>query len=124
MAEARIISAEAVPWSKPAGHVEAYSKYLVDPDRVATRHFDFRVSLYQPRGYAASHRHEAAEQIYYILRGTALVTLDGTPHVLRAHDLAFIPPGVEHSISNSGFEDLVFVVVTSPPEAGSRGDDA
>jgi mannose-6-phosphate isomerase-like protein (cupin superfamily) len=124
MARAAVISAERVPWSQPPGHFEAYSKYLVDPDRTDSRHFDFRVSIYQPRGYAAVHRHEAAEQIYYILRGTALVTLDGEPHVLHPHDLAFIPPGVDHGISNSGFEDLVFIVVTSPPETGSRGDGA
>jgi mannose-6-phosphate isomerase-like protein (cupin superfamily) len=26
----------------------------------------------------------------------------------------FLPPGVEHAISNSGLVDLVFLVITSP----------
>jgi len=27
----------------------------------------------------------------------------------------FLPPGIEHSIANSGLVDLVFLVITSPP---------
>jgi mannose-6-phosphate isomerase-like protein (cupin superfamily) len=34
--------------------------------------------------------------------------------VVRKHDVIFLPPGVEHSIANSGITDLVFLVVTSP----------
>ena len=35
-------------------------------------------------------------------------------HVVRKHDFIFLPPGVEHAISNSGVVDLVFLVITSP----------
>jgi len=38
----------------------------------------------------------------------------GQNHVMRKHDFIFLPPGVEHAISNSGLVDLVFLVVTSP----------
>ena len=34
--------------------------------------------------------------------------------VVRKHDVIFVPPGVEHAISNTGLVDLVFLVVTSP----------
>jgi oxalate decarboxylase/phosphoglucose isomerase-like protein (cupin superfamily) len=33
---------------------------------------------------------------------------------VRKHDVIFLPPGVEHAISNAGLVDLVFLVVTSP----------
>jgi oxalate decarboxylase/phosphoglucose isomerase-like protein (cupin superfamily) len=33
---------------------------------------------------------------------------------VRKHDVIFLPPGVEHAISNTGLVDLVFLVVTSP----------
>ena len=36
-------------------------------------------------------------------------------HVVRKQDFIFLPPGVEHAISNSGLVDLVFLVITSPP---------
>jgi oxalate decarboxylase/phosphoglucose isomerase-like protein (cupin superfamily) len=34
--------------------------------------------------------------------------------VVRKHDVIYLPPGVEHSINNTGLVDLVFIVVTSP----------
>ena len=34
--------------------------------------------------------------------------------VVRKHDFIFLPPGVDHSIENTGLTDLVFLVVTSP----------
>jgi oxalate decarboxylase/phosphoglucose isomerase-like protein (cupin superfamily) len=33
---------------------------------------------------------------------------------VRKHDFIFLPPGVEHAISNSGLFDLVFLAITSP----------
>jgi oxalate decarboxylase/phosphoglucose isomerase-like protein (cupin superfamily) len=33
---------------------------------------------------------------------------------VRKHDYIFLPPGIDHSISNTGLFDLVFLVVTSP----------
>jgi mannose-6-phosphate isomerase-like protein (cupin superfamily) len=40
--------------------------------------------------------------------------IDGKSHVARKHDVIFLPPGVPHSINNTGLVDLVFLVVTSP----------
>ena len=40
--------------------------------------------------------------------------IDGTRRVVRRHDVIFIPPGVEHALHNTGFQDLVFIVVTTP----------
>jgi oxalate decarboxylase/phosphoglucose isomerase-like protein (cupin superfamily) len=34
--------------------------------------------------------------------------------VVRRHDVIFLPPGVEHAISNTGVSDLIFIVATSP----------
>jgi mannose-6-phosphate isomerase-like protein (cupin superfamily) len=46
--------------------------------------------------------------------------IDGTNHVVRKHDFIFLPPGVEHSIANTGVVDLVFLVVTSPVTDGDQ----
>jgi mannose-6-phosphate isomerase-like protein (cupin superfamily) len=40
----------------------------------------------------------------------------GERRVVRRHDVIFLPPGVEHAITNSGLTDLVFLVITSPPD--------
>jgi len=46
--------------------------------------------------------------------GGLLMEIAGQNHVVRRHDVIFLPPGVEHAISNTGLVDLVFLVITSP----------
>ena len=113
--KAKIMRIEEAFWEQPPAHFDAFSKLLVHPTNSATRYFDFRLSSYQPKGYAEVHAHEVAENIYYILQGRGMVELDGEKHVVEPHTVIHIPPGVRHGIFNTGLEDLVFIVVASPP---------
>jgi quercetin dioxygenase-like cupin family protein len=105
-----------VPWEEPPEHYGgAYSKMLVRPETGA-RHLDYRISCYQPRAHVAPHAHKIQEQIYHVLEGEGLMEIAGERRVVRKHDVIFLPPGVEHAISNTGLTDLVFLVITSPPD--------
>ena len=104
-----------VPWLEfPAHHGGALSKPLVMPDTTGAHHIDYRISMYQPMAYVKVHRHKVQEQVYHVIEGEGLMEIDGERHVVRKHDYVFLPPGVDHSISNTGLVDLVFLVVTSP----------
>ena len=92
----------------------ALSKPLVRPENAATRHIDYRISMYQPMAYVKKHAHKVQEQVYHVLEGEGLMEIDNETRVVRKHDVIFLAPGVEHSIANSGLTDLVFLVVTSP----------
>ena len=70
--------------------------------------------MYQPMARVALHTHKVQEQVYHVLEGEGLMEIDGKAHVVRKHDVIFLPPGVEHSIANTGLVDLVFLVATSP----------
>jgi len=74
--------------------------------------------MYQPMAYVKVHRHAVQEQVYHVLEGEGLMHIDGKDHVVRKHDVIFLPPGVDHSISNTGLVDLVFIVVTAPVSDG------
>jgi mannose-6-phosphate isomerase-like protein (cupin superfamily) len=113
--KAKVMRIEEAFWEQPSAHFDAFSKMLVHPTNADTRYFDFRLSSYQPKGYAEVHVHEVAENIYYILQGRGIVELDGKKHLVEPHMVIHIPPGVRHGIFNTGLEDLVFVVVASPP---------
>jgi mannose-6-phosphate isomerase-like protein (cupin superfamily) len=115
MGKAKVMRMEEAFWELPPGHFSAFSKMLVHPTNSDTRYFDFRISSYQPRGYAEVHSHEVAENLYYILRGKGIVELDGVRHLVEPGMVIHIPPGVRHGIFNTGVEDLVFIVVASPP---------
>jgi quercetin dioxygenase-like cupin family protein len=104
-----------VPWRQFPDHFGgALSKPLVMPETAGSRSIDYRISMYQPMAYVKAHSHKVQEQVYHVIEGEGLMTIDGKDHVVRKHDVIFLPPGVEHAISNSGLCDLVFLVVTSP----------
>jgi quercetin dioxygenase-like cupin family protein len=113
--KARIFQAEEVDWIEPPAHYSAFSKLLINESH-GSKYFDFRVSSYQPKGYCDLHTHDIAENIYYILKGKGVVELEGKRHLVNPGMVIFIPPGVEHAIANTGFEDLIFIVAASPPQ--------
>ncbi|HEX6841889.1 MAG TPA: cupin domain-containing protein [Stellaceae bacterium] len=117
--EAFIRNIAEVPWRQFPDHFGgALSKPLVMPETAASRHIDYRISLYQPMAYVARHKHVLQEQVYHVLEGEGIMEIGGQRHVVRKHDVIFLPPGIEHSIANSGLVDLVFLVVTSPVTDG------
>ena len=105
-----------LPWVQYPGHFnQALSKAIVTPDTVGSRFFDYRMSTYEAGAHVATHVHSVQEQIYHVLSGEGILTLDGERHLLRANDVTYIPPGVVHEFHNTGIDPLVFLVITSPP---------
>lgn len=104
-----------VRWRQFPNHFGgALSKPLVMPETAGSQHLDYRISAYQPMAYVEKHSHKVQEQVYHVLEGEGLMEIDGEEHVVRKHDVIFLPPGIEHSIANTGLTDLVFLVITSP----------
>jgi len=114
--EAKVFRSEEIEWIEAPGHFSAFSKLLINPDNSGTKYFDFRISSYQPKGYCEPHSHKHAENIYYILKGKGIVELNGSRKLVEPHMVIFIPPKVKHSIINTGYEDLIFIVIASPPQ--------
>ena len=106
-----------IAWQEFPGHFGgALSKALVGPANCASRRIDFRISRYAPKAYVEEHVHAVQEQIYYVIEGQGLLTLDGERHLLGVHDYVYVPPGVRHSFTNTALSALVFLVVTTPVE--------
>jgi quercetin dioxygenase-like cupin family protein len=106
-----------VAWQEFPGHFGgALSKALVGPQNSGSSQLDFRISRYAPSAYVQEHVHKVQEQIYYVLEGEGLLTLDGDKHLMRPHDYVYVPPGVRHSFANTGTAGLVFLVVTTPEQ--------
>jgi quercetin dioxygenase-like cupin family protein len=104
-----------VKWHEFPNHFGgALSKPLVMPETAGSKHIDYRVSMYQPKAYVEKHSHKVQEQVYHVIEGEGLMHIDGKDHVVRRHDFIYLPPGIVHSIENTGTSDLVFLVVTSP----------
>ena len=114
--EASIRNIAETPWEEFPDHFGgALSKPLVHPRTTGSRRIDHRISCYQPMAYVKRHAHKVQEQVYHVLEGEGLMEVGDRSQVVRRHDVVFLPPGVPHSIQNTGLTDLVFLVITSPP---------
>jgi quercetin dioxygenase-like cupin family protein len=106
-----------VPWQQFPNHFGgALSKALVDRGGLGAQRIDHRISSYEPMAYVARHKHKVQEQIYHVLDGEGLFEYGNEKRVVSKHDVMFIPPGIEHAFTNTGLSNLVFLVITSPPE--------
>ena len=113
--QASIRNIAEVPWQElPGHHGGALSKLLVHPETAGSHELDHRISCYAPKAYVARHSHQRQEQVYHVLEGEGLMEIGDETRLVRKHDVIFLPPGVPHSINNTGMSDLVFIVVTSP----------
>ena len=66
------------------------------------------------------HHHAVTEEIYYILSGTAAMTLGDETRPVGPGDAIAIPPGMRHTILNTGATELVFLCTCAP---GYEHDD-
>lgn len=108
-----------VAWKEFPGHFGgALSKMLVGPEKGGSDRVDFRISRYAPNAYVEAHQHTVQEQIYYVIEGEGVLTVGKDAHLMRPHDYVYLPPGVPHSITNTGLAGLVFFVVTTPASDG------
>ena len=60
------------------------------------------------------HHHAVTEEIYYILEGTAEMTLGAETRPVGPGDAIAIPPGERHTIRNTGAGELVFLCTCAP----------
>ncbi len=60
------------------------------------------------------HHHLETEEIYYVLRGTGVMTIEDQTRGIGPGDAIAILPGKRHCIENNGSEDLVFLCCCAP----------
>jgi mannose-6-phosphate isomerase-like protein (cupin superfamily) len=66
------------------------------------------------------HYHERAQQVFYILSGTATFEVEEEEKKVEANQSIHIPPGLKHRILNNRDTDLHFLVISEPKSQGDR----
>ncbi|RFZ86036.1 cupin domain-containing protein [Mucilaginibacter terrenus] len=66
------------------------------------------------------HYHEKATQFFFMLKGTAIFTLDGTVKVLTEHEGIEVKPGQKHRITNHSEADIEFTLYSHPSTKNDR----
>ncbi len=67
-----------------------------------------------------THFHQHAQQLFYILLGTATFEVDGQRITVNATESIHIPAGVQHCIHNKALTNLHFLVISQPKSHGDR----
>ncbi|HEX7102849.1 MAG TPA: cupin domain-containing protein [Nitrolancea sp.] len=93
------------------------SQRLINPS-TGSQHVDVHVNILRAgSGPGPYHYHSNAENIYYVLSGTARVTVDGVPHTAGPGVAVFIPPGERHDVENIGTDDLRVIEIKVPHDS-------
>ena len=66
------------------------------------------------------HFHEHAQQVFYILSGTATFEVEGETKMVIPNQSIHIPAKTRHRIFNDGDLDLHFLVISEPKSRGDR----
>ena len=74
---------------------------------------DFKVKRIQvlPGKRLSYQKHSQRAEHWYVVGGTAKVTLDGREVTVRAGEAIDIPIGVAHRVENAADDDLIFIEV-------------
>lgn len=64
-----------------------------------------------PGGSIGLHKHPTSDDINYVISGTGKAVCDGQKEILNAGTCHICKKGSEHSIANTGSEDMVLLTV-------------
>jgi len=74
----------------------------------------------EPGARAGRHVHSHTEEIWYFLKGTGVIELDGVRHEVAPGSLVLTPLNSEHAAWNTGSERLDYIVIEVFPPAISE----
>ena len=97
----------------PAKHVKCSTKALLENANTGIKNMSMLRSEFEVGGYADLHTHPF-EQVYYILKGKAQVTIGKDQYTVKAGDSMIFPTNVEHAIKNLGKAPMWLIAVNSP----------
>jgi mannose-6-phosphate isomerase-like protein (cupin superfamily) len=69
----------------------------------------------EPSEATERHYHRASEEIYFVLKGSGTLEVDGELRRVRPGDAALIPPGAWHTLENDGSSELRILCCCAPP---------
>ena len=86
---------------------------LVSELTCQSKHLAVSLVEMQPGGIQHIHAHDP-EQMYFILEGSGIMTIDGESKPVKAGDVVFYPSRAAHGLQNTGDTVLKYISAASP----------
>jgi quercetin dioxygenase-like cupin family protein len=97
-------------WNEPDGRGVLKWQTLVDNETTPSQGLTAGIVHLAPGDFLALHRHPPAE-IYHVIEGSAVVSLDGVERRIGVGDTVYVAPNCEHGIRNDGERRMRFFYV-------------
>ena len=78
--------------------VQSLAEATLEPDQATERHY-----------------HRLSEEIYFVVKGSGDLEVDGEHKRIAVGDAALIPPGAWHTLHNNGTSELRILCCCAPP---------
>lgn len=80
--------------------VQSLAEATLEPDEATERHY-----------------HRRSEEVYFVVKGSGELEVDGETRTVRPGDAVLIPPGAWHTLVNTGSSELRILCCCAPPYA-------
>jgi oxalate decarboxylase/phosphoglucose isomerase-like protein (cupin superfamily) len=90
-------------------------KWLSTPDVTGGERFSAGVVKLDPGKGHERHTHPESDEILYVIRGEGEQEIADETRSIEAGEMVFVPEGVEHGTTNTGWEPLLLLAVYAPP---------
>ena len=90
-------------------------KHIAAPWTVGTTKMWFGLSIIDAKSRSNPHRHNDAEEIFYVISGKGKIRVDQEEENVGPGSCVFVPIGMEHQLINENDEIFKVAAVTSPP---------
>ena len=68
----------------------------------------------QGRQTSDLHSHENVEQLYYILKGSGMMLIDGEKCRVAEGDVVYLPPKTSHQLINEADDWIEYLIIQAP----------
>jgi mannose-6-phosphate isomerase-like protein (cupin superfamily) len=92
-----------------------HSTLIVTEKDMGAKGFILGCHTMDPGGGAPEHAHKNESEAMFFYEGTGIASIQGKEYTISPESVMLAPPGVRHSIRNTGNAPLKFVFVYSPP---------
>lgn len=93
------------------------SHRLINPE-TGCDYLDLHVNVINPgSGVGPYHYHSNADNIYMVLKGRGVVTVEGVEHEVGPGDAMLIPPNERHDVRNIGDEPFHVIEIKAPADS-------
>jgi len=96
-----------VEWQDRFSHQKSI---LFGEDDFGSKGTKLQAIKFPPKGGIKPHFHKQRTEVFYVLRGKGIISLNGEDNTCQPDDFLICKPGTKHAFTNNGDEDFVIVV--------------